>query len=44
MKIIFLDVDGVLYPYHDRKFLTKKPEKIKRSLSEKIVSLNRQMH
>lgn len=35
MKIIFLDVDGVLYPYHDRKFLTKKPENIKKKLIRK---------
>ena len=35
MKIIFLDVDGVLYPYHDRKLLTKKPEKIKKKLIRK---------
>ena len=32
MKIIFLDVDGVLYPYHDRKLLTQKPENIIKKL------------
>lgn len=30
MKTIFLDVDGVIYPCHDRKLLSDNSDKIKK--------------
>ena len=35
MKTIFLDVDGVIYPCHDRKLLSDNSDKIKKKLVKK---------